>query len=323
MKRILVTGGAGFVGSHLIDRLLAKGYFVVCIDDLSLGRVSNIGHHLGNGRFKFIQMDMLDRTRLRRVFRRFGFGCVFHMAANSDIQKGWRCPETDLEKTFLTTFAALECMRLEKVKEIVFASSSAIYGELDERLKENSGPLFPASFYGAAKLASEGYIAASCAAGMKAWIIRFPNVIGERATHGVMYDFVRKLKKDPRRLVILGNGKQKKPYLYVKDVVDGILFAWRNSNKPVNCFNLGVTDSTSVSEIAGIVTEAMGLENVRLQYTGGAKGWVGDIPRFSYDVSKLAKLGWKAKKTSTESVRHAIKAYLGEIGGRAKISCGR
>lgn len=234
------------------------------------------------------------------------------MAANSDIQKGGKDPTVDYELTFMTTFQVLRCMKDYGVKKLVFASTSAIYGETTDVLHENYGPLQPVSLYGANKLASEAYITAFCANyGVQAWITRFPNVVGERFTHGVIYDFVKKLEKDPTRLEVLGNGEQFKPYLYVKDLVEGILFVWKNSNAPVNVYNLGVESRTKVKEIAAMVIEEMGLK-AKIEYTGGDRGWIGDVPEFKYDLTKIHQLGWQATKTSNESVREAIRRALGK-----------
>lgn len=310
---ILVTGGAGFIGSHLIDYLISEGNCIVCVDDLSLGRMENIQHHIGSPNFKFIKLDILNKPKINRVFRENKFECVFHMAANSDIQMSSKYMNVDFEKTFLTTYRVLECMENNDVREIVFASSSAVYGESNVLLSEDAGPLRPISFYGAAKLCCEAYISAACNShNIKAWIIRFPNVVGERATHGVVFDFINKLKKNPKELVILGDGKQQKPYLYVKDLVAAVIFAWKNSNQRLNYFNISIDSSTTVTRIAESVTKQMGLKDVKFVYTGGDRGWVGDVPRFQYDTSRINKLGWKAKKTSDQAVEIAVGAVLGK-----------
>lgn len=312
MKKILVTGGAGFIGSHLIDRLMQDGNSVVCVDDLSLGRPQNIQHHMGSANFKFVKLDILNKEEFNRMVRQNEFDCVFHMAANSDIQMGAKYMNVDLERTFLTTYSVLEAMKNHDVKNIVFASSSAVYGERNKLLAEDTGPLFPISFYGAAKLASEAFISASCGNNVKAWIIRFPNVVGGRATHGVVFDFINKLKRNPKELVILGDGRQRKPYVYVKDLMEAMLFVWNNSNDSLNCFNVSVDSTTTVTRIAEIVAEEMGLEDVKFIYTGGTRGWVGDVPRFQYDISKISSLGWKAKRSSDEAIRIAVRAELGK-----------
>ncbi len=312
---ILVTGGAGFIGSHLIDGLIKETDKVVCIDDLSLGREENIAHLKANPRFTFIKENILRREKIDGIFKKYKFNCVFHLAADSDIQKGAENLHVDLERTFMTTFNILERMKENNVKQIIFASSSAIYGELSKKLNEDTGPLFPISFYGAAKLASEAYISAfSTNCDIQAWIFRFPNVAGERATHGAMYDFIEKLIANPRELVILGDGRQEKPYLYVKDLVEGMIFAWKNSNEKINYFNLGVDSATTATKIAEIVAEKMGLEGVKFKYTGGERGWIGDVPRFNYDLSKIHGLGWKVKITSDKAVELAVDAELKKRG---------
>jgi UDP-glucose 4-epimerase len=233
------------------------------------------------------------------------------MAANSDISRGCSETDRDLRLTFLTTFEVLDAMRRHKVPEIVFASSSAIYGERDEHLTEDTGPLQPVSLYGAGKLSAEAYIAAFVHSfGLQAWICRFPNVVGDRATHGVVYDFIERLRKDSTRLRILGNGEQEKPYLYVRDLVDAMVFIWKKSSEPLNCFNIGVQGATKVTRIAEMLVEEMGLNRVVFEYTGGQRGWVGDVTRFNYDTGKLSGLGWQAPRDSDSSVRLAIQRIL-------------
>lgn len=314
---ILVTGGAGFVGSHLIDHLLDAGHNVHCVDDLSLGRRENLDHREGDPCLQISKLDLLRDSHLQKVFRLCPFDAVFHLAANSDIQAGASRLEIDLERTFLTTFSVLRCMKEHGVKQLIFSSTSAIYGERDEALHEDMGPLFPVSFYGAAKLSSEAYISASVANfGLQAWIFRFPNVVGERTTHGVVYDFISALEQDPRRLTILGDGTQCKPYLYVKDLIEGILFGWKHAKERLNCFNLGVEGGTPVHRIAEIVVDEMGLRQVEFVFTGGDRGWVGDVPRFQYDLTRIHQLGWKAQRSSEEAVRLAVRAELERRGWR-------
>jgi len=308
---ILVVGGAGFIGSHLIDELIELGHNVVCVDDLSVGRKEFIKQHINRHTFDFVKSDATDMDGLNNVFSSHSFDCVFHMAANSDIQAGLINMQIDLQRTFMTTYNILVCMGKNNVKNIVFASSSAIYGELSDNLHEDSGPLFPISFYGAAKLASEAYISAACVNfNIKSWIIRFPNVVGKRMTHGVIFDFINKLRNNPKELVILGNGEQRKHYLYVNDMVDAILCAWKNSDEMVNCFNVAAESTTTVTRIAEIVVKEMGLSNVNFNYTGGDRGWTGDVPRFKYDISRILKLGWRPSCTSDEAVRKAVRLEL-------------
>ncbi len=313
MMDILITGGAGFIGSHLCDYLIrGKDKRLTIVDNLSLGRNENISHLTGTGNVRFFEQDILDERKMSQLFEKEQYDIVFHMAANSDIAKSHAEPGIDLNNTFMTTYTVLNLMRQYDVKKIVFASSSAIYGETTETLTEDYGPLLPLSHYGAAKLASEAFISSFAENyGMQAWIVRFPNVAGERSTHGVIFDFIAKLRKDPRTLEVLGDGEQYKPYLYVKDLVEAILFICENSKEKVNCFNVGVGSRTKVKDIARMVVEEMGL-HAEIKYTGGDRGWIGDVPEFSYDLSRIHALGWKAKISSDEAVRKSIRYILGK-----------
>lgn len=317
----LITGGAGFIGSHLADALIARGDSVVCVDDLSLGTDENIKHLGSNPRFRFEQLDVNNIERMGQILAKERIETVFHLAANSDILKGSKTPTIDLERTFTTTFSTLEAMRQAGTKNMVFASSSTVYGERLGKLAEDSGPLLPTSLYGAAKLASEAYIAAYCENfGMKAWINRFPNVVGDRSTHGVIFDFLNKLERNPRQLEILGNGEQCKPYLYVKDLVDGLLFTFQNAIEKINVYNLAPEDGIKVRRIAEILVEELGFPNVKFKFTGGDRGWVGDVPRFEYDLTKVHRLGWKAQRSSEEAIRHAVKMLIEERAAKPQGS---
>lgn len=308
--KILVTGGAGFIGSHLSDKLIESGNQVVVIDNLSLGRLKNIEKLQGNSNFKFAQFDILEKDKLFKLFEQEKFDVVFHMAANSDIAKSHANPSVDFDNTLTTTYNVLLAMKEFGVKKIVFASTSAIYGETKEKVDEAFGPLFPASHYGASKLASEAFIASFCENyGIKAWITRFPNVVGERATHGVIFDFIKKLNNNSEVLAVLGNGEQIKPYLYVKDLVNAILFVFENTDEKINFYNLGVESRTKVKEIAQMVIEEMKLD-AKISYTGGDRGWVGDVPEFNYNLDKIHNLGWKAEVCSNDAVRKSIKYIL-------------
>lgn len=311
MENILITGGAGFIGSHLVDRLLTEGHKIVVVDNLALGLIRNIEHHFDNPNFKFIEGDVLDKTLMTEIFDSTEFDIVYHLAANSDIARSHADPSVDLNMTYLTTYSVLEQMRTHGVKKIMFASTSAIYGNAHGvEVTETYGPLFPTSHYGACKLASEGIIASYCENyGIQAFITRFPNVCGERTTHGVLHDFVKKLKKNPEELEVLGNGRQAKPYLYVKDLVDAILFVVRNSHDQINYYNLGVEGNTTVTRIAEMVISSMNL-NARICYTGGDRGWVGDVPLFRYNLDKIHELGWTASLSSDEAVQKAIDYIL-------------
>ena len=310
--KILVTGGAGFIGSHLDDALIARGHDITVVDNLVLGRKENIEHLLDNPRFKFKEVDILDLKTMHKVFEEGKFEMVYHLAANSDIQKGGKDPLVDYQLTFNTTFNILQLIKEFEIKKFFFASTSAIYGETYDVLNEDYGPLKPVSNYGAGKLASEAFISAfSSTYGVQTWITRFPNVVGERFTHGVIYDFIKKLRNNPEELEVLGNGEQCKPYVYVKDLVEAILYVIDNANEKYNVYMIGSDSRTKVKEIATMVIEEMGL-NAKIRYTGGDRGWVGDVPEFRYDLTKINKLGWTAPHNSNESVRLAIQKALGK-----------
>jgi UDP-glucose 4-epimerase len=308
---ILVTGGAGFIGSHLCDRLLAEEATVTAIDDLSLGCLEHLTAARENPRFSFVQIDILNWRDLDKIFAEGKFNSVFHLAANSDIRKGGREADRDLNLTFLTTFRVLDAMRKFKVRDLVFASSSAIYGEVEEEIGEDHGPLQPVSFYGAAKNAAESYISAFVHQfDMRTWIFRFPNVVGSRLTHGVVHDFIRQLQSDPTRLTVLGDGEQLKPFLHVDDLIDAMILAKNRLLDPINCLNIAAETRTSVRRIAEIVVEEMGLKDVAFRFTGGAGGWKGDIPRYQYDLARIKSLGWQPRYTSDQAIRLAVRQTL-------------
>jgi len=310
--RAFVTGGAGFIGSHLVDRLIAEGNFVSVFDDLSSGQKEFIEQHFGKECFKLVEADLLDLDKVKEAIA--GHDVVFHLAANPDARLGIENTALDLKQETIATYNVLEAMRVNKIKKIVFTSSGTIYGETPViPLPENYGPLFPISLYGAAKLACEALISAYCHTfNMQAWILRLANIVGKRATHGVIYDFINKLRQNPSELEILGDGSQCKPYLHVDDCVDGILFSFRNSHGKVNVFNLGCSTTTDVTTIAKFVVNELGLNNVQFKYTGGDRGWLGDVPQVRLDVRKLNSLGWKANYSSDEAVKRAIRDILEE-----------
>ena len=309
---ILITGGAGFIGSHLDDALIARRHQLTIVDNLVLGRKENIEHLIGNPNFRFIEADLLDMPKMREIFAEGKFDMVYHLAANSDIQKGGKDPMVDYNLTFNTTFNVLQLLKEFEIKKFFFASTSAIYGETYDVLNEDYGPLKPVSNYGAGKLASEAFISAfSSTYGIQTWITRFPNVVGERFTHGVIYDFIKKLRNNPEELEVLGNGEQCKPYVYVKDLVEAILYVIDHASEKYNVYMIGSDSRTKVKEIAAMVIEEMGL-NAKIRYTGGDRGWVGDVPEFRYDLTKINKLGWTAPHNSNESVRLAIQKALGK-----------
>lgn len=308
---VLVVGGAGFIGSHLCDALLKTEYEVICLDNLSLGTKKNI-LHLDNHKFHFYETDVLEEKNLDSVFRNAKIDYVFHLAANSDIKASAANPEVEHRNTYSTTFHVLCAMRKYGVKKLFFASSSAVYGDKrDELLIEDMPALAPVSYYGAAKLGSEALISAfTYMNDMQSLIFRFPNVIGSRLTHGVIFDFIKKLKKDTRNLEILGDGRQMKPYIHVSDLIGAIIYLMNKERTGVDIYNLGVEGSTSVTSIADILCEEMMLQNVIYHYTGGESGWRGDVPRFSYCLEKIHNTGWKAQYTSDEAVRKTIQEVL-------------
>ncbi|HKN08004.1 MAG TPA: NAD-dependent epimerase/dehydratase family protein, partial [Pseudomonadota bacterium] len=280
--------------------------------NLLLGRRRNIAHLENLPDFHFVECDLLNRTALRALFADARFDAVFHMAANSDISAGTSDFQLDLKLNQLTTVALLEAMKAHAVKRLFFASSSAVFGETnDEVLHEDFGPLQPISFYGASKLAAEAYISVFAHTfGGRAVLLRFPNVVGERATHGVICDFLRKLEANREELKVLGDGMQSKPYLYVRDLVDAILLAWDKSEAPLAVYHAAGIGNTSVREIAQIVVAAAGRAETRIVFTGGDRGWPGDVPRFRYDISRLQELGWQPQRHSTDAVRHAVERIL-------------
>lgn len=312
MGNILVTGGAGFIGSHLVARLLSDGHKVVAADDFTLGSKENVAACLANPSFTLVELDVTETDKLENLMGIHKVDYVYHLAANSDIQKSEGNPVIDYEKTFCTTYSVLEAMRRTKCKKLFFASTSAVYGnKAGIRLAEDTGGLAPVSYYGGAKLASEAFINAYAQMNdFEALVFRFPNVVGPGLTHGVIFDFILKLQNNPEELEILGDGTQCKPYLYVTDLVDAIVAFSGKSRKGVEMFNIGVDTATTVKEIADMVCCHLGLSGVKYKYTGGNVGWKGDVPSFEYDLSKIYGTGWKPAYNSNESV----KATLDSIG---------
>ena len=312
---ILIAGGAGFIGSHLCDALLAKGNNVIVADKLIFGD-HDIQHLLSDkelvesGRFKFYELELAEQANVDKIFKENDINAVYHMAANSDIQKGGKEPSIDFNDTLLTTRALLEGMRKANVKNMFFASTSAVYGEMpDVKLNEVTGGIKPVSYYGGAKLASEAMISSYVSmCDMNVVIFRFPNVIGPRLTHGAVFDFIRKLRKNPKELEILGNGTQCKPYIYVLDLVEAIVKLTDEFKLGEEVYNISVkSEGTTVTHIAEIVVNVLGLKNVKFKYTGGDRGWKGDVPKFSYDISKVLATGWEPKHTSDQAVEQTVK----------------
>ena len=312
--RALVTGGAGFIGSHLVDELVNSGFKVTVIDNLSSGNIEFINHHLSSDSIQFIEGDLTSLDDVRQATK--NIDCVFHLAANPDIRLGTEITDTDLKQGTIATYNVLESMRLNGVKKIVFASSSVVYGE-DAPLPtpENFGPCLPISLYGASKLACEGLITSWVGTfGLQAWIFRFANIIGERGTHGVIFDFIHKLKADNSKLEVLGNGLQEKSYMEVKDCVKAIIRLFNSQTSSINLFNLGSHATCSVRRIAEIVIEETGLHDANIHDTGGERGWAGDIPRAMLSIDKMLSTGYDVYYNSEDAVRHTAKCLIDEIG---------
>jgi UDP-glucose 4-epimerase len=309
---VLVTGGAGFVAANLIPQLLVQGGTLLALDNLSRGSLQNIEPVLGHPRFSFATVDLADLAAYRATLDACSalgpITDVWHLAANSDIPAGIADAHIDLRDTFMTTFNTLEVMRERQIHTMLFASSSAIYGDMGDReLTEDAGPLFPISNYGAMKLASEAAITAAASQFLRTAILfRFPNVVGIPATHGVILDFINRLRQDPRVLNVLGDGTQQKAYLHVGDLVDAMLLIRARVAETTVAFNIGPTDAgVTVRQIAEdtVAEVAPGAE---LRFGTGNRGWVGDVPRFRYSTAQLQSLGWKPRTDSLGAIRRAI-----------------
>ena len=306
-----VTGGAGFIGSHLVDRLLARGEKVTVYDNLASGRLEWVNPHLENEAFHFVEADLLQMETLADAMA--GHNMVWHLGANTDIPAGVRDVGLDLRNCTMATHNLLEAMRLNAIDQLVFSSTSALYGDPPVYpAPESAGPLRPISLYGAAKLACEGLISAYCHLfGIQAWMFRFANVVGARMGHGVIFDFIQKLRNNEAELEVWGDGRQLKPFFLVEDCIEGIFCARDKTDEWCDVFNLGTATATRVDRVAEIVIEEMGLQGVPLRYTGGRRGFPGDVPELMLDVSKMARLGWQASCTSDEAVRTAARRLLG------------
>jgi UDP-glucose 4-epimerase len=312
----LITGGAGFIGSHLVDRLMESGVNVTVLDNLSAGKLSNISRWLDNSRFKFIMGDMLNPGDVKKSMGNCEI--VFHLAANPDVRIGAFNTRIDYEQNILATYNLLEAMRESDCRSIVFTSTSTVYGEAKKMpTPEDYGPLKPISLYGASKLACEALISGySHLFGFKSVICRLANIVGSRSGHGVIYDFINKLRSNPKTLEVLGDGTQRKSYLYVDDCVEALLIASEKSREQVEIYNVGSEDTVNVATIARIVIEEMGLSDVEIKYTGGVdggRGWKGDVKEMLLDISKIKRLGWKPKLNSAEAVRRTSKCIISEI----------
>ena len=310
----LVTGGAGFIGSHLVDALVDEGKKVRVIDNFSSGREEFLAHHEGGGAVEVCRGDLLDRESVIAAME--GIETVHHLAANPDIRLGTEVTDTDLKQGTVATYNVLEAMRASGVGRISFASSSAVYGEAGVMpTPEDYGPIMPISLYGASKLASEALITAWAGTfGAQGFIHRFANIVGPRGTHGVIFDFIHKLKRDPSRLEVLGDGNQEKSYMSAHDCVQSMIHVISLGDEGTVLNNLGTGDTCSVSRIAEIVIEESGLEGVSIDYTGGKRGWAGDVPKTYLDVTKLLGSGFEPTAMSEQAVRDTARVLISEIG---------
>jgi UDP-glucose 4-epimerase len=306
--RAVVTGGAGFIGSHVVDRLLAGGHAVVAYDNFSTGQERFFDDARRHPRFEVVRGDILDRDGVGAVVS--GADIVFHFAANADLRHGPECPERDLQQNTIGTFNVLEAMRARGVRRIVFPSSSAVYGEPDVFPTPEDAP-FPrqTSLYGAAKLAGEALVAAYCEAfGLQGHVFRFVSVVGERYSHGHVFDFYRQLREHPHELRVLGDGRQRKSYLYVHDCLDAMWWALEQATDALNVFNLGPDEYCDVNDSVRWVTGALGLAPA-VAYTGGVRGWVGDSPFVFLDCRRIRALGWRPRLSIREGIERTLR-YL-------------
>lgn len=310
-RSILVTGGAGFIGSHLVERLLLDNEVTV-LDNFSSGRIEFLEPYRDIPDFHLLTGDLMNPKILDNAVS--GKDFIFHLAANPDVKRGSEDTHVHLEQNVLATYNLLEAMRKNDVRQMAFTSTSTVYGEAAQvPTPEDYGPLLPISLYGASKLSCEALISSYCHTfQMQSWIYRFANIVGERGTHGVLVDFIRKLRENSGKLEILGSGKQRKSYLEVKDCIRAMIHAVEHSSGEVNVFNIGSEDSVDVTEIADIVVGQMGLDGVEYNYTGGidGRGWRGDVKLMLLSIEKIKRLGWSPELGSARALEVAVRALL-------------
>lgn len=307
---VLVTGGAGFIGSHICRRLVRDGHSVVVIDNLSNSTKTSIDDLLDNPQFSFYELDVNNTIKLRAVFDKHPFDMVFHLAANADVNKGEESAIIDIENTLQTTLSVLDMMRIYEIKKFFFASSSTVYGNAEERLQEHRSIMRPISHYGAAKLASEAFVSSySSLHDFQVWIARFCNAVGPNMAHGVIPDLIKRLKGHPETLEVYGDGTQTKPYIWIDDLVEGVMTILDKTNEPYNTYLVGVDSNVTVNQIAQIVMDEVGV-HVPIHYGGKYSGWKGDVRQYRYDVSQLRLMGWNPQYNSLEAVRKAVKTTI-------------
>jgi UDP-glucose 4-epimerase len=300
-KKVVVTGCGGFIGSNLVDRLVDDGNVVIGIDNFSTGQRRFLQHALGKPNFRLVEIDLSDLDAVKAAIS--GAGEVYHLAANADVRFGTEHPRKDLEQNIIVTYNVLEAMRANGVKKLAFSSTGSVYGEARIFPTPEDAP-FPVqtSLYGASKAAAEGLISAYCEGfGFEACIFRFVSILGERYTHGHVFDFYKQLKTNPRVLKVLGNGLQRKSYLYVQDCIDAILIAMARAPERINIYNLGVDGYCEVNDSIGWICEALAV-SPSIAYSGGDRGWIGDNPFIFLDITKIRGLGWLPKLTIKQGV---------------------
>ena len=313
--KALVTGGAGFIGSHIVDRLLSDGYEVTVIDNLSAGKMENIAHLKNEKRFSFVKGDLTDAKLVDRLVA--GKDVVFHIAAHANIRTSLVDHKADLENNLIATLNILEAMNKHHVKDLVFSSTSAIYGDASVKPTPESYMPTQTSLYGASKLACEAYAEAFTEfADISFWAYRFANVIGERCRRGVIWDFIQKLQRNPAELEILGDGKQSKAYIHVSDCVEGVLTGYRKSHEKINIFNLAVDKGSTPNDVADIITREMRLPNAKRRYTGGPQGWIGDNPIVHLSIDRIKSLGWTPKISGEEAITRTVRWTLENAGAK-------
>jgi UDP-glucose 4-epimerase len=317
---VLITGGAGFIGSHLVQRILKEGYKVTILDDFSSGKLENIKSSIDNPYLTIVKEDLKEPSKLNQLVKICKI--IFNLAANPEVRVGEIDPEAHFKENILTTFNLLEAVRQSGTpKIIVFTSSSTVYGEPSQiPTPEHYAPLIPISTYGASKLSSEALITSyAYAYNHKALILRLANIVGPKSNHGVIVDFIKKIVKNPKELEILGDGLQEKSYLHITDCIEAIIhltYKFCESEKRIKIYNIGSNDKITVKEIATIVAEEMKTPNIKLKFTGGVdggRGWKGDVKTMQLSIDKLLKSGWKPRYTSRQAIRMATKALVKEI----------
>ena len=307
-KKILVTGCAGFIGSNLVDRLLLNNYRVIGIDNLKTGQKKFLEHAFKNKNFKFFKCDLLNLNKIKKLFK--GSEIVFHLAANADVRYGYKNPFRDLEQNTITTYNVLEAMKKNNINKIVFCSTGSVYGEPKNfPTPENDNFPIQTSFYGASKIAGESFVQAYCEAfNFKSWIFRFVSILGNRYTHGHVYDFCNQLFKNSTYLKALGDGNQKKSYLHVGDCISAMLIAIKKSKNKINIFNLGTNEYVSVKQSINVICNQLKVKP-KVSFSGGKRGWIGDSPFIFLNNKKIRSLGWKPKFTIKESIKQTVR-YL-------------